>query len=135
MESGKPFTSLNIQPESICQQICNEVFGDKCIFFIYDRVNQLCDLYDYDEQNYVATCTRFGGTTNSTLAECQNSTDPCLVRNGILLPKFFWPTVRKSCSSDRNKLLKFQAEGREFAKILRSLEQFIQTEKGQNNFW
>ena len=33
------------------------------------------------------------------------------------------------------KLLKFEAEGREFAKFLRSLEQFIQTVKGQNNFW
>ena len=27
------------------------------------------------------------------------------------------------------------AEGREFSKFLRSLEQFIQTVKGQNNFW
>ena len=55
--------------------------------------------------------------------------------NGILLPKLFWPTVRKNCSSDREKLLKFEADGREFAKFLRSLEQFIQTVKGQNNFW
>ena len=47
------------------------------------------------------------------------------VINGILLQKLFWPTVRK----------KFGAKGREFAKILRSLEQFIQTVKGQNNFW
>ena len=39
-------------------------------------------------------------------------------------------TVRKNCSSDREKLLKFEAEGREFSK-LRSLEQFIQTVKGQ----
>ena len=53
----------------------------------------------------------------------------------ILLPKLFWPTVRKNCSSDQEKLLKFEAEGREFAKILRSLEKFIQTVKGQNNFW
>ena len=43
--------------------------------------------------------------------------------------------MRKSCSSDREKLLKFEAEGREFSKFLRSLEQFIQTMKGQNNFW
>ena len=56
-------------------------------------------------------------------------------RYGILLPKLFWPTVRKNCSSDQEKLLKFEAEGREFAKFLRSLEQFIQTVKGQNNFW
>ena len=32
----------------------------------------------------------------------------------------------KNCSSDREKLLKSEAEGREFAKFLRSLEQFIQ---------
>ena len=43
--------------------------------------------------------------------------------------------MRKICSSDREIVLKFEAEGREFAKILRSLEQFIQTMKDQNNFW
>ena len=31
------------------------------------------------------------------------------------------------CSSDREKILKFEAEGREFAKILRSPDQFIET--------
>ena len=43
--------------------------------------------------------------------------------------------MRKNCSSDQEKLLKFEAEGQQFAKCLRSLEQFIQTVKGQNNFW
>ena len=38
---------------------------------------------------------------------------------GILLPKLFWPTVRKKYSSDQEKL---EAEGREFAKFLKSLE-------------
>ena len=33
------------------------------------------------------------------------------------------------------KLLTFETEGWEFAKFLRSLEQFIQTVNGQNNFW
>ena len=37
--------------------------------------------------------------------------------------------VRNKCSSDREKLVKFETEGREFAKILRSLGQFIQTVK------
>ena len=55
--------------------------------------------------------------------------------NVILLPKFFLPTVRKNCSSDREKLLKFEAEGQEFSNFLRLLEQFIQTVKGQNKFW
>ena len=55
------------------------------------------------------------------------------VKNGILLPKLVWPTVRKKCSCDPEKLLKSKAEGPEFAKLLRSIEQFIPTVKGQNN--
>ena len=29
--------------------------------------------------------------------------------NGILLPKLSWPTVRKKCPSEQEKLLKFEA--------------------------
>ena len=61
-----------------------------------------------------------------------------VINNGILLPKLFGPTVRKNCSSDREKKnwnLTLKAEGPEFEIFLRSLEQFIQTLKGQNNFW
>ena len=43
--------------------------------------------------------------------------------------------MRKKCFSDREKLLKLEADGQEFAKFLRSLEQRIQTVKGQNHFW
>ena len=42
---------------------------------------------------------------------------------------------KKNCSSDREKLLKLEAECRDFAKFLSSLEQIIQTVKAQNNFW
>ena len=52
--------------------------------------------------------------------------------NGILLPKLFWPTVRKNCSSDREKRLKLEADGREFSKCLRSLKP-LQNKKGQKN--
>ena len=41
--------------------------------------------------------------------------------------------MRKKCSSDREKLLKFEATGQEFAKILKSQEQFVKTVKGKNN--
>ena len=43
--------------------------------------------------------------------------------------------MRKNSSSDQEKILKLEAKGREFTKILRSLEQFVRTVKGQNNFW
>ena len=42
--------------------------------------------------------------------------------------------VRKNCSNDREIFLTFEAEDPEFAKCLRSLEQFIQSVKCQNNF-
>ena len=43
--------------------------------------------------------------------------------------------MRKNYSSDQEKKFKFKAEGLKFSKNLRPLEQFIQTVKGQNNFW
>ena len=42
--------------------------------------------------------------------------------------------MRKNCSSDREKLLKFEAEGREFSKFLRSLEQFILNSEWSEQF-
>ena len=42
--------------------------------------------------------------------------------------------MRKNCSSDREKVLKFEAEGREFAKVLRSLEQFIKNSEKTEQF-
>ena len=41
----------------------------------------------------------------------------------------------KNYPSDREKLLKFEVEGQEFAKVLISLEQFIWPVKGQTNFF
>ena len=37
-----------------------------------------------------------------------------IMKNGILLPKLFLTTMRKNCSSDWEKLMKFEAEGLEF---------------------
>ena len=65
-------------------------------------------------------------------------------KNCIFLSKLFWPTVRKNCPSDQEKLLKFEAEGQEFAKIYeitRAIysssersEQFVVTECFFNSF-
>jgi hypothetical protein len=46
-----------------------------------------------------------------------------------------WPIPLKKGKYRRIGQLKIATLGRLFAKILRSLEQFIQTVKGQNNCW
>ena len=52
--------------------------------------------------------------------EFQKSLETCIQITlrpeiGILLPKLFWPTGRKNCFGDQEKLFKFEAEGREFS--------------------
>ena len=59
-----------------------------------------------------------------------------LPRNGILLPKLFWPTVRRNCSSNRErKTFEIQGLSPRICKNFEITKQFIQTVKGQNNFW
>ena len=53
----------------------------------------------------------------------------------MILIKQQWYFVKKIALVIEKKLLKFEAGGQEFAEILKSLEQFVQTVKGQNNFW
>ena len=59
----------------------------------------------------------------------------CFAGEWYFVTKIVATYCEKNCSSDREKLWKFEAEGGEFANFLRSLEQFVQTVKGQDNFW
>ena len=76
------------------------------------------------------------GTTNPTFQEIFDQLEQVLIvpilyslflqssfENGTLLAKLFGPTVRKKFSSAREKLLKSESDGLEFAKIWRSIEQ------------
>ena len=86
-EGEKPFNTLKDVGKDYCQKICKEVYSDRCTFFIYDGLNELCELYDYAEENYAASCKRIAGRPTPTLEECQNSPDPCVVRTLII----YWP--------------------------------------------
>ena len=99
-----------------------------CYFFYFNR-SGIRILAHFMEE----TCKKYKAWTIEVKKEVEKIF--FISKQQYLLRNLFWPTVRKNCSSDQEKLLKFKAEGREFAKFLRSLEQFIQTVKGQNNFW
>ena len=58
-----------------------------------------------------------------------------ICKRGILLPKLFWPTVWKNCSSDREKLVQLDDEDWEFCKNFEITAQFVQTVKGHNDYW
>ena len=96
------------------------------------------NVFKNNDFTYKAMFTFFLNWQSKFLEDFESVTEKTIetrINYGILLPKLFSPTVRKNCSSDWEKLLKFEDKGREFTKFLRSLEQFIQTVKGQDNFW
>ena len=43
----------------------------------------------------------------------------------------FWPIVGKNCFSDQEKHLKIEADKQKYVECMRSLEQLIETVKGQ----
>jgi len=74
-----PFETLkDLGDEGTCQLFCREIFAGVCTFFLYDREEDLCQLYDYDPGDYAAACSIIGATPTPKLSECASSTDECL---------------------------------------------------------
>ena len=70
--------------------------GPKNLFAFFRDISEDPITYvDWHRQEFLVTLMGYENSKNNT---------------GILLPKLFWPTARKKCSSDREKLLKFEAE-------------------------
>ena len=80
-----PFQTLTLSSEETCQEYCHTVFTEICTFFIYDREQDSCQLFDFDSEIYASSCTIIGGTPLPSLTECQNSGDKCLVRTNLEL--------------------------------------------------
>ena len=79
--ASAPFETLkDLGEEETCQLFCREIFVGVCTFFLYDRMEDICQLYNYEPGDYAAACSILGGTPTPKLADCQTSTDECLVR-------------------------------------------------------
>ena len=79
-EETPPFETLTLPSAEDCQEYCRDVFTDVCTFFIYDRQQVFCQLFDNVPDIYASSCALIGGTPNPSLTECQESNDECLVR-------------------------------------------------------
>ena len=74
------FESTNQADISICQFLCS-AYSPKCTFFVYDQKEKLCELFEYDPDEYAASCNILSGTPNPALETCKNSEDDCTVRD------------------------------------------------------
>ena len=102
------------------------------VYYNFDLSDDKCAQFsepDYEVASYMASFfVNFARTGNPNINNSQVMVF-CFQNCSDLL----WERI--VLSSYREKLLKFEAEGREFAKFLRSLEKFTQTVKGQTIFW
>ena len=80
--ASAPFETLkDLGEDETCQLFCREIFAGVCTFFLYDRMEDICQLYNYEPGDYAAACSILGGTPTPKLEDCQTSTDECLVRS------------------------------------------------------
>ena len=69
-----------IAPDELtCQMFCDQVYPDKCTFWIFDKKQTLCDLFDYDKDVFTQSCKKFGGPKEPDFESCATDSDPCVV--------------------------------------------------------
>ncbi len=67
--------------ETTCQKLCKDIYGFKCTYFVFDRRDKSCELFDQDNgQDYFGTCNRVGGTAEPSIADCDTANEDCKVR-------------------------------------------------------
>ena len=114
------------------QFVCNKVCNGK-IFGYWKEKSKLEFVLVLSILNYYwswgplfSSCYqtfRHSSFGSSTLSFAQ-----CNVKNGILFPKLFWPTVRKNCFTDRQKLFEITRTIYSSSERSEVSEQFLVTE-------
>ena len=62
--------SIYVKTREKCQASCNDDYPDKCKTFIFDRLNERCDLLKLPLEDYMKTCKLYGGPTTGSVANC-----------------------------------------------------------------
>ena len=69
--------------ETLCQKYCSQIYPETCEFFVYDRTERLCQLFDYNAYNFTSSCNKVGGSRSPDISDCMTqdeiNDDPCIV--------------------------------------------------------
>ena len=108
--NNSPFPILTWAQWAVRNSTHSQIFFISSCFKIYLRTLQSTYVTFFREKrnkNKKYLYFDFHRTGNKILQQFNKISS----KYGILFLKLCWPTVRKNCSSDREKLLKFKAEG------------------------
>ena len=77
-----PFETSKGLDELLCQKFCDQIYAGRCEFYIYDKAEVICQLFDYTPDDYVTGCSIVSGTPLPSLDDCSTQTDDqCSVRS------------------------------------------------------
>ncbi len=78
-EDGLLETLKDVFEDKICQQFCQIIYGQSCKFFVHDRKQNVCKIFDQSLDTFLQTCKKVGGPREPDLETCKSVTDPCIV--------------------------------------------------------
>ncbi len=79
-EEGLLETLKDVVEDEVCQQFCTIIYGSRCKFFIHDRKQNTCKIFDQNLDNFLQTCRKVGGPREP---DCKSVTDPCIVSKSL----------------------------------------------------
>lgn len=87
--------------EAKCQQLCSTIYTENCKFFIFDRRDGLCQLFDNEREDYFKSCKVTAGTptpeTCDGTEECAAFSQGFCRFNGNLLENFELVVDAETC--------------------------------------
>ena len=86
------FLYLLAPDELTCQMFCDQVYPSKCTFWIFDKKQTLCDLFDYEIDVFTQSCKKIGGPKEPDFESCATDPDPCVVSNSTATIMLFFET-------------------------------------------
>lgn len=100
----KPFETAKLGDEKLCQQFCSIIYESKCTFFVYDRREILCQMFDGPVEDYTSSCKITAASPQPNLEDCQAQAenDACLVR---FLMFHFFLFIKNTFLGIRSRLL------------------------------
>ena len=82
--------------ELLCQKYCYQIYSGHCQFFIYDKKEKLCQLFDYPINDFAKYCNKIGGSRFPDLSDCSTQDEiadnPCVVSIHLITIHFFEST-------------------------------------------